>query len=40
MHQTATGSNWPRDIAEAHDGRLWVEPQVPGAIFHFDLPLA
>lgn len=29
-----------RSLIEAHGGRIWVEPHVPGAIFHFELPLA
>lgn len=29
-----------RTLIEAHHGRLWVQPHVPGAIFHFELPLA
>lgn len=29
-----------RNLVEAHGGCLWVEPHVPGAIFHFELPLA
>lgn len=28
-----------RSLIEAHGGRLWVEPRVPGAMFHFELPL-
>ena len=34
------GLNISRSLIEAHQGRLWVEPHVPGAIFHFELPLA
>ena len=26
------------NLIEAHGGRLWVEPQTPGGIFHFELP--
>lgn len=29
-----------RSLIEAHGGRLWVEPHVPGGVFHFVLPLA
>ena len=29
-----------RSLIEAHGGRLWVEPQTPGGIFHFVLPFA
>ncbi len=29
-----------RSLIEAHGGRLWVEPHVPGGIFHFVLPFA
>lgn len=29
-----------RSLIEAHSGRLWVEPHVPGAIIHFVLPFA
>ena len=29
-----------RNLIEADGGRLWVEPQSPGGIFHFVLPLA
>lgn len=29
-----------RSLIDAHGGRLWVEPHVPGAIIHFVLPLA
>lgn len=29
-----------RSLIEAHGGRLWVEPQRPGGIFHFVLPFA
>jgi C4-dicarboxylate-specific signal transduction histidine kinase len=29
-----------RSLVEAHGGRLWAEPRVPGGIFHFVLPLA
>lgn len=28
-----------RSLIEAHGGRLWVEPQQPGAVFHFELSL-
>ena len=35
-----TASRYSRSLIEAHQGRLWVEPHAPGAIFHFDLPLA
>lgn len=34
------GLNISRSLVEAHHGHLWVEPHVPGAIFHFELPLA
>ncbi len=29
-----------RSLIETHKGRLWVEPKVPGGVFHFELPLA
>lgn len=29
-----------RSLVQAHKGRLWVEPQMPGGVFHFELPLA
>lgn len=29
-----------RSLIEAHGGRLWVEPQRPGGVFHFVLPYA
>jgi len=29
-----------RNLIEAHGGRLWVEPHVPGGRFHFTLPFA
>ena len=29
-----------RSLIEAHGGRLWVEPRMPGGIFHFVLPFA
>jgi C4-dicarboxylate-specific signal transduction histidine kinase len=29
-----------RSLIEAHGGRLWVEPQVPGGVLHFKLSLA
>ena len=29
-----------RGLVEAHGGRLWAEPQAPGAVFHFELPQA
>lgn len=29
-----------RSLIEAHGGRLWVEPHIPGGIFHFVLPFA
>ena len=27
-------------LIEAHGGRLWVQPQQPGGIIHFEVPLA
>ena len=29
-----------RNLIEAHEGAIWAEPHAPGAIFHFDVPLA
>lgn len=29
-----------RNLIEAHEGELWAEPHAPGAIFHFEVPLA
>jgi C4-dicarboxylate-specific signal transduction histidine kinase len=39
-HGLGVGLRISRSLIEAHGGRLWVEPQTPGGVFHFELPLA
>jgi PAS domain S-box-containing protein len=39
-HGLGVGLRISRSLVEAHGGRLWVEPRVPGGLFHFELPLA
>ena len=38
-HGLGVGLRISRSLIEAHGGRLWVEPRVPGGVFHFELPL-
>src|SRR6266536_2345466 len=37
---TGLGLFIARRVAEAHDGRIWVESTGPGATFHLELPAA
>jgi len=37
---TGLGLFIARRVAEAHDGRIWVESTGPGATFHLELPSA
>ena len=39
-HGLGVGLPISRSLIEAQGGRLWVEPRVPGGIFHFTLPFA
>lgn len=38
-HGLGVGLRISRSLIEANGGRLWVEPRVPGGMFHFELPL-
>ena len=37
-HGLGVGLSISRSLIRAHGGRLWVDPQVPGGVFHFTLP--
>jgi two-component system CheB/CheR fusion protein len=39
-HGLGVGLPISRSLIEAQGGRLWVEPRVPGGLFHFTLPFA
>jgi two-component system CheB/CheR fusion protein len=39
-HGLGVGLRISRSLVEAAGGRLWVEPQVPGGVFCFEVPVS